>query len=139
MLRVVGAAAVVALGLMGSSAFAAPMAGLQPQLYPSQQTQKTVSAPASDDVLTGLGPSSGSVSDSALQGMSGGSGITVGDAQLNLTNADASSSHNVNVGVNTGQIGDQTLTNVKGINTIMQNTGNGVTMQSINNVNIVLK
>ncbi len=72
--------------------------------------------------------------------MSGGSGVVVlGDAQLNATNANAVTNDIVDIGVTTGQIGNQSLNNVSGINTIMQNTGNGVTMQSINNVNITLK
>jgi hypothetical protein len=139
MLRV-GAAALVLGGLMCTSALAAPMAGVNPELYPNQSAQSSTANTGAGDVLKGLGGQSNEVSSADLKGMSGGSGVVVlGDAQLNATDANSSASQIYNQNVNTGAIGDQKLSNVSGINTVMQNTGNGVVMQSINNVNIVLK
>ena len=136
MLRV-GAAALVLCGLMTAPVFAAPLAGVEAQFYPNEYNQPD-NGPVFDDLVKN-DSQSGTVDDSDLKNMSGGSNVTVnGNAQLNATNADAVTNDIVNVGVTTGQIGDQSLNNVSGINTIMQNTGNGVTMQSINNVNITL-
>jgi len=133
----VGAAALILCGLMAAPAFAAPLAGVEAQFYPNEYNQPDNGA-SYDDLVKG-DSQNGIIDDSDLKNMSGGSGVTVnGNAQLNATNADAVTNDIVNVGVTTGQIGDQSLNNVSGINTIMQNTGNGVTMQSINNVNITL-
>lgn len=137
----VGAAAVLFCGLIYGSAQAAPMAGVNPELYPSQHAQSSTASAGANDVLKGVGGSSNEVSDAALKDMSGGSApiFVLGDAQLNATNANPTTSNVSNTNVNTGAIGNQTLSNVTGVTTIMQNTGNGVTMQSINNVNITLK
>ena len=138
MLRV-GAAALVLCGLMTAPALAAPLAGVEAQFYPNEYNQPD-SGPVFDDLVKSTDSQSGTVADSDLKSMSGGSGVVViGDAQLNATSASATTNDIVDIGVQTGTIGDQKLNNVSGINTIMQNTGNGVTMQSINNVNITLK
>lgn len=137
MLRV-GAAALVLCGLMAAPSFAAPLAGIDAQFYPNEYNQPDNGAVYDDLVKSNA--SSGKIADSDLKGMSGGNGTYVlGDAQLNATNANAVTNDIIDIGVTTGQIGNQSLNNVSGINTIMQNTGNGVTMQSINNVNITLK
>ena len=133
----VGAAALILCGLMTAPAFAAPLAGVEAQFYPNEYNQPD--SGASYDDLVKSDSQSGTVDDSDLKNMSGGSNVTVnGNAQLNATNADAVTNDIVNIGVTNGDIGPQSLNNVSGINTIMQNTGNGVTMQSINNVNITL-
>jgi hypothetical protein len=137
MLRV-GAAALVLCGLMATPVFAAPLAGTEAEFYPNEYNQPDEGA-VWDDLVKG-NDSNGTVAESDLKNMSGGSGnVVLGDAQLNATNATAVTDDIINIGVTTGQIGNQSLNNVSGINTIMQNTGNGVTMQSINNVNITLK
>ena len=137
MLRV-GAAALVLCGLMTAPVFAAPLAGVEAQFYPNEYNQPD-NGPVFDDLVKSNDSQSGTVADTDLKSMSGGSGVVViGDAQLNATNASATTNDIIDIGVTTGQIGAQTLNNVSGINTIMQNTGNGVTMQSINNVNITL-
>jgi len=137
MLRV-GAAALVLCGLMTAPAFAAPLAGVEAQFYPNEYNQPDTGA-VWDDLVKSNDSQKGTVADSDLKNMSGGSGFVVkGDAQLNLTDASATTDDIWVTGTTTGKIGDQTLSNVSGINTIMQNTGNGVTMQSINNVNITL-
>ena len=136
MLRV-GAAALVLCGLMAAPAIAAPMAGVDAQFYPNEYNQPD-NGPVFDDLVKG-DSQSGTVDDSDLKNMSGGHGVTInGNAQLNATNATATTDDIVVIGGQNGTIGDQSLNNVSGINTIMQNTGNGVTMQSINNVNITL-
>ena len=138
MLRV-GAAALVLCGLISMPAYAAPLTGVEAQFYPNEYNQPD-NGPVFDDLVKSTDSQSGTVADSDLKSMSGGSGVVViGDAQLNATSASATTNDIVDIGVQTGTIGDQKLNNVSGINTIMQNPGNGVTMQSINNVNITLK
>ena len=133
----VGAAALVLFGLMSAPSFAAPLAGVDAQFYPNEYNQPDDGA-AWDDLVKSS-DANGAVTDSDLRNMSGGSGINTNNAQLNLTDATATTDDIIAIGGTTGQIGDQNLNNVSGINTIMQNTGNGVTMQSINNINITLQ
>ena len=136
MLRV-GATALVLCGLMTAPVFAAPLAGVEAQFYPNEYNQPD-GGPVFDDLLKSDDSRNGEISEADLKSMSGGSVVVKGNAQINLTDATATTDDVVNIGVTTGQIGAQSLNNVSGISTIMQNTGNGVTMQSINNVNITL-
>ncbi|MFZ1991616.1 MAG: hypothetical protein WAW96_17815 [Alphaproteobacteria bacterium] len=137
MLRV-SAAALVLCGLTAAPVFAAPLAGVEAQFYPNEYNQPDSGA-VYDDILKSDNSQGGEVAESDLKGMSGGSGFTVkGNAQLNLNDATATTDEIIDIGTKSGQIGTQTLSNVSGISTIMQNTGNGVTMQSINNINVTL-
>ena len=128
---------IVLAGLIGGPALAAPMAGPDVDFFSSQ------SAPdlANHIDANAIGSDSidlQSVSDGDLGAMSGG--IGVGDLQINTANNTATSSNNsVSGNSSTGTIQNTQVSNVSGFNTILLNTGNNVTMQSLTQVNIILK
>lgn len=71
---------------------------------------------------------------------SGGTQIDIGDIGLNLASNSATLNGNsVDGNVETGQIKNNALNDVSGINSLMFNTGNNVNFQSNMQINIFLK
>jgi hypothetical protein len=71
---------------------------------------------------------------------SGGTQLSLGDLGLNIASNKAELNGNsVSGNVNTGQITDNSLNDVSGINSLMFNTGNNVNFQSNMQINIFLK
>jgi hypothetical protein len=71
---------------------------------------------------------------------SGGTQLSLGDLGLNIASNKAELNGNsVSGNVNTGQITDNSLSDVSGINSLMFNTGNNVNFQSNMQINIFLK
>ena len=128
---------IVLAGLIAGPALAAPMAGPDVDFFPNQNAADL----ASDIDANAVGSDSidlQSISDGDLGTMSGG--IGVGDLQINTANNTATSSNNSVSGNSvTGTIQNTQVSNVSGFNTILLNTGNNVTMQSLTQVNIILK
>jgi len=139
MLKSVAGILLLCAGLCGSAA-AAPMAGVDVEFYPNEYASSGPSTAdskagkaGSDDTLDLAG-----VSDNELKTMSGGEGIS--DLQLNSANTTTAGSTNVVSGdVSTGTIQSTNVSGLSGFNTVLLNTGNNVTMQSVTQVNIILK
>lgn len=78
--------------------------------------------------------------DAELSQSSGGASLDLGDIGLNIaTNRANVSGNSVDGNVNTGQISNNALEDVSGINSLMFNTGNNVNFQSNMQVNIFLR
>lgn len=78
--------------------------------------------------------------DAELSQSSGGASLDLGDIGLNIASNRANVSGNsVDGNVNTGQISNNDLEDVSGINSLMFNTGNNVNFQSNMQINIFLK
>ena len=94
--------------------------------------------PAAEDTLFTELPS---LDVTELAGNSGGANtISLGDLGLNIASNNADVTGNsVEGNVTTGQIGNNSLEDVSGINSLMFNTGNNVNFQSNMQINIFLK
>src|SRR5690606_27275636 len=78
--------------------------------------------------------------DAELSQSRGGASLDLGDIGLNIASNRANVSGNsVDGNVNTGQISNNALEDVSGINSLMFNTGNNVNFQSNMQINIFLR
>lgn len=78
--------------------------------------------------------------EAELSQSSGGASLDLGDIGLNIASNRANVTGNsVEGNVNTGQISNNALEDVSGINSLMFNTGNNVNFQSNMQVNIFLR
>ena len=121
-------------GLLGGTAYAAPMSGLEVEFYP-----KAVAAPlsaASEDNLDDLFFEQDLVADEDLVESRGGIGVS--DIQINNANAQGDVSDINAANSTTGDITGTALNNVTGTNVVMVNSGNGVVMNSITEINVIL-
>ena len=81
-----------------------------------------------------------SIGEEELASNSGGTQLNLGDLGLNYASNNAEMNGNsVSGNVNTGQISNNSLNDVNGINSLMFNTGNNVNFQSNMQINIFLK
>lgn len=81
-----------------------------------------------------------SIGEEELASNSGGTQLNLGDLGLNYASNNAEMVGNsVSGNVNTGQISNNSLNDVNGINSLMFNTGNNVNFQSNMQINIFLK
>lgn len=109
-------------------AVAAPMADLELSFFPM-----AVAAEPSDILVGG-----DVVAEKDLGTMAGGIGL--GDVQMNTADNTSNTSNNtVSGNVQTGTISNTAVHDVSGFSTILLNTGNNVVMQSVTQVNIILK
>lgn len=77
-------------------------------------------------------------SDLSVQGQ--GMEVNIGDIGLNAaSNSAVVTGNQVSGSVNTGQITNNSFSDVSGINSVMFNTGNNVSFQSNMQVNVILK
>lgn len=73
-------------------------------------------------------------------GKSAGTGIDVDSIGLNMATNNGSVSDTTMIGdIDTGKISSNNISNIKGINSMMFNTGNNVNFQSNMQVNVFLK
>jgi hypothetical protein len=92
---------------------------------------------AGDDIFGGLA----SLDEGAMSSASGGSytAIDISNLGANVGENDAEVNGVVTTNSNNGSIADNIISDNGGITTVFNNTGNGVVMQSIVNVNVFLQ
>lgn len=117
-----------AIGGLLSPALAEPVTDFDVDLVPLSAAVEPSDSLTGGDVL----------GESDLGTMAGG--IDLNDLQSNTANTVNTSTNNTVSGdVQTGVISGTSVKDVSGFNTLMLNTGNNVVMQSVTQVNIILK
>jgi hypothetical protein len=106
---------------------------------PSWCDELTSGAPAeANDSLDGILSQAVPDSDLSVQGQ--GLEVNIGDIGLNAaSNSAVVTGNQVSGRVDTGQISNNSFSDVSGINSVMFNTGNNVSFQSNMQVNVILK
>jgi ABC-type nitrate/sulfonate/bicarbonate transport system substrate-binding protein len=132
------------VALAMGAAQAKPLGGVEVEFFPraAEATVEAVTPISSAEVRADsleIGEDLGLEAASEEDLTSARGGLAMDDVQINQATNNASSSNNTVSGdVDTGAINATNVNNVSGVNTIMLNTGNNVTMQSITEVNIIL-
>jgi len=114
---------------------AAPLLAITPIVGPADMAVQA-SAPVQTDIFSTLTI----MDESAMSDASGGeaTAIDIERLALNIAKNDGSVRDTSVVNSDTGQISDNIVSGNGGITTVFNNTGNGVSFQSIVNINIEL-